>query len=165
MSCDSASVKFKLRRGIASLWPGVTLAEGEPGYDTTNNILKIGQTASGGGLVTWANLPAINAGVATLIPVNTTISGISTTLVLTLATSGTYYSITTSSLTTLTISGAVAGTSGNFWVLRNNTSTYLSLTVGITGGGPSWTPGNPLVIPPSNSVTIVWVDSSTYVLF
>ena len=160
MSCDTASVKFKLRRGIASLWTGVTLAEGEPGYDITNNILKIGQTG-----VTWASLPAINAGVATLIPVNTTVSGTTTSLVLTLATSGTYYSITTTSLTTLTISGAVGGASGNFWVLRNNTSSYLSLTVATTGGGPSWTPGNPLVIPPSNSVTIVWVDSSTYVLF
>lgn len=158
--CDTTSVKFKLRRGIASLWPGVTLAEGEPGYDITNNILKIGQTG-----VTWASLPAINAGVATLIPVNTTVSGTTTSLVLTLATSGTYYSITTTSLTTLTISAAVGGASGNFWVLRNNTSSYLSLTVATTGGGPSWTPGNPLVIPPSNSVTIVWVDSSTYVLF
>ena len=158
--CDTTSVKFKLRRGIASLWTGVTLAEGEPGYDTTNNILKIGQTG-----VTWASLPAINAGVATLIPVNTTVSGTTTSLVLTLATSGTYYSITTTSLTTLTISGAAGGASGNFWVLRNNTSSYLSLTVATPGGGPSWTPGNPLVIPPSNSVTIVWVDSSTYVLF
>jgi hypothetical protein len=82
--------------------------------------------------------------------------------VLTTATSGTYYNITNSSFNTLILPTSVVGfTAGSFWVLRNNTSTYLSITVSNQQGS---TPPNPLVIPPSNSVTIVW-NGTTYVLF
>ena len=77
-----------------------------------------------------------------------------------LGTSGTFYNITNSGLTALTTpSGTIAN--GSFWVLRNNTSTYLSMTpqTGNTTGLPS-----PLVIPPFNSVTLVW-SSNTFILY
>ena len=47
---------IKVRRGTSSDWTAnPTLAEGEPGFDTTNNILKIGD-----GSTAWNSLPAIN---------------------------------------------------------------------------------------------------------
>jgi hypothetical protein len=74
---------------------------------------------------------------------------------------GTYYSITNSGFNQLTLpSPAPAALDGGaFWVLRNNTSIYLSITVTNPG-----TLASPLVIPPSNSVTIIW-NGSAYVLF
>ena len=74
---------------------------------------------------------------------------------------GTYYYITNSAFSQLTLPSpapsAVDG--GAFWVLRNNTTIYLSIT--LTNPG---TLVSPLVIPPSNSVTIVWTGTG-YVLF
>ena len=47
---------IKLRRGSASDWSSnPTLAQGEPGFDTTNNILKIGD-----GTTAWNSLVAVN---------------------------------------------------------------------------------------------------------
>jgi len=47
---------IKLRRGTASDWSSnPTLAQGEPGFDTTNNILKIGD-----GTTAWNSLAAVN---------------------------------------------------------------------------------------------------------
>ncbi len=47
---------IKVRRGTASDWTAnPTLAEGEPGFDTTNNILKIGD-----GSTAWNSLVAVN---------------------------------------------------------------------------------------------------------
>jgi hypothetical protein len=62
--------------------------------------------------------------------------------------------------------------SGSFWVLRNNTSTYLSITV--TNSGNNANIGNivnPLVIPPGNSTIIVLTSIASgtftpnYILF
>jgi hypothetical protein len=113
---------------------------------------KIGPTGHTGPQVT--NITTQNATGATLTSTSVP--------VLTTATSGTYYNITNSSFNTLILPTSVVGfTAGSFWVLRNNTSTYLSITV---SNQQSSTPPNPLVIPPSNSVTIVW-NGTTYVLF
>ena len=47
---------IKVRRGTASDWTAnPVLAEGEPGFDTTNNILKIGD-----GSTAWSSLVAVN---------------------------------------------------------------------------------------------------------
>ena len=47
---------IKVRRGTSSDWTtNPTLAEGEPGFDTTNNILKIGD-----GSTAWNSLPVVN---------------------------------------------------------------------------------------------------------
>jgi hypothetical protein len=47
---------IQLRKGSASLWTSTNpiLASGEPGFDTTNKILKIGD-----GINTWSNLTSI----------------------------------------------------------------------------------------------------------
>ena len=77
-----------------------------------------------------------------------------------LTTSGTYYYITSTAFNALTLPAAPAASdTGAFWVLRNNTSAYLSISVTNPVGLP-----NPLVIPPSNSATIVWAGTG-YVLF
>lgn len=46
-----------LRKGTASQWnnSNTPLSSGEPGYDTTNNILKIGN-----GQDNWISLPVVN---------------------------------------------------------------------------------------------------------
>lgn len=58
MSEKTINVKQKLRRNSATIWnsKNPVLADGEPGYDTTNNILKIGD-----GVKQWNNLKSINA--------------------------------------------------------------------------------------------------------
>jgi len=80
------------------------------------------------------------------------------------STYGTYYYITNSGFNALTLPTTTAGsTVGSYWVLRNNTSTYLSITVTNTANVST-----PLVIPPSNSATIVVTTASSspaYVLF
>jgi hypothetical protein len=94
-------------------------------------------------------------GPAPSIIVNVTVAG--TIQALSDLSRGTFYNITNSGFTTLTTpSGTI--TDGAFWVLRNNTSTYLSITPsgGNTGGLPI-----PFFIPPSNSVTLVWITSTT----
>jgi hypothetical protein len=75
-------------------------------------------------------------------------------------TSGYYYNITNSAFNALTPPSSGL-TTGQFWVLRNNTVNYLSITV---SGSPAGL-ASPLVIPPSNSVTLVASDATTYVLF
>lgn len=48
--------EIRLRRGTAAAWATTSeiLDEGEPGYDTTNRILKIGD-----GVNRWPQLPAM----------------------------------------------------------------------------------------------------------
>ena len=76
------------------------------------------------------------------------------------ATYGRYYNITNSGFNALTLPSITAATdTGAFWVLRNNTSSYLSVSLtGATGLS------SPMVIPPSNAVTIIW-NGTAYVLF
>jgi hypothetical protein len=60
MACPTANVKFRLRRATANEWATTTtiLLDGEPGFDTTNNILKIGNAGR-----TWAELKPVNINV------------------------------------------------------------------------------------------------------
>ena len=65
MACNTANVKFKLRRGTAQEWqlnPSIILAPGEPGYDSTNFILKIGN-----GTNIWTALPSVTLSVPRVI--------------------------------------------------------------------------------------------------
>lgn len=84
----------------------------------------------------------------------------STSPAISTATYGRYYNITNSGFNALTLPSITAATdTGAFWVLRNNTSSYLSVSLtGATGLS------SPMVIPPSNAVTIVW-NGTAYVLF
>jgi hypothetical protein len=86
----------------------------------------------------------------------------STFLVLASYPFGTYFNITNSGLNAISLPATVPSTVGGFWVLRNNTNTYLSIA--LSGGLGGLT--TPLAIAPSTSVTIaVLVASSSYVLF
>ena len=87
-----------------------------------------------------------------------------TTPAISTSTYGTYYYLTNSGFNALTLPTTTAGsTVGSYWVLRNNTSTYLSIAV--TNNANITTP---LVIPPSNATTIVVTTASSspaYTLF
>ena len=82
---------------------------------------------------------------------------------------GTHYSITTSALTAITLPAITwASDSNAYWVFRNNTGTYLSITFTYTSAGTT-APTNPVTIPPANSVTMLMSypggTTSNYVLF
>jgi len=116
--------------------------------------------------------PQGNTGATGPVPTTITTSSVTgtslttaTTPAITSALFGTYYSITNSGFNTLTLPNLGSTNTGSYWVLRNNTSTYLSITVSVTSPG-TWTGTTPLVIPPSNSVTLVYSGASnTYTLF
>ena len=59
------ATQIKLRRDTAANWASEdpVLAQGEPGFDTTNNILKIGD-----GSTIWSLLPSIYDPSTDIIP-------------------------------------------------------------------------------------------------
>jgi hypothetical protein len=77
------------------------------------------------------------------------------------STYSTYYNITNSGFNTLTLpSGMGSGDSGAFWVLRNNTTAYVSFNPTYNSGtGPTT-----IAIPPTTGVTLAW-DGASIVLF
>jgi hypothetical protein len=80
---------------------------------------------------------------------------------------GYHYNITTSGITGITLPTGITSTDSNaYWVFRNNTSGYLSITFTYQTAGT--TPTNPVAIPPSNAVTMMVTypsSSLVYVLF
>jgi hypothetical protein len=73
---------------------------------------------------------------------------------------GTYFNITNSGFNTLTLPTSTYSTDSNaFWVLRNNTSSYLSITTTYTGTGGGGSAS--LVIPPTNSTTIMFTSNTS----
>lgn len=58
MSCPPTNIKFQLRRATSSAWISTNpiLQAGEPGFDTTNNCLKIGD-----GVTPWNSLSYLNS--------------------------------------------------------------------------------------------------------
>jgi hypothetical protein len=87
----------------------------------------------------------------------------STTPALSVANYGYYYNIVNTAFNAITIPTISSVTNG-FWVLRNNTGSYLSIgaTYTTSTAGPAT-----IVIPPFNSVAIVITSGSTveYVFF
>jgi hypothetical protein len=83
---------------------------------------------------------------------------------------GTHFNITTSGLTAITLPTITwASDSNAYWIFRNNTGTYLSITFTYNSAANS-APVNPVTIPPANSITMllnynIGVPSSNYVLF
>lgn len=65
---DYSDTRIQLRRGTAAEWStnNPVLGEGEPGYDTTNDILKIGN-----GVDTWADLDGMSSGHVHTVEANT----------------------------------------------------------------------------------------------
>ena len=81
---------------------------------------------------------------------------------------GTHFNITTSAITAITIPTVTGATDSNaYWVFRNNTGTYESITFTYTTAGTTF-PTNPVTIPPANSVVLMVTFPSSvlgYVLF
>jgi photosystem II stability/assembly factor-like uncharacterized protein len=82
---------------------------------------------------------------------------------------GTHFNITTSTLAAITLPTITWSNDSNaYWVFRNNTGTYLSVTFTYTSAGTT-APTNPVTIPPANSVTVMLTypggTTSNYVLF
>ena len=74
------------------------------------------------------------------------------------ATYSTYYNITNAAFSALTLPST--SDTGAFWVLRNNTPSYLTFNPTYTSGSGPTT----ISIPPSSAVTIAW-SGSAFVLF
>jgi hypothetical protein len=81
---------------------------------------------------------------------------------------GTYYNITYSSLTAITLPAVVGSNDANaYWVFRNNSGSSLSITFTYTTAGTTY-PSNPVSIPSASSVTMMVTYPSSvlgYVLF
>lgn len=94
--------------------------------------------------------------------VTSNIAGTSATVDFT-ANDGTYYYITNTGFSGLTLTYPGSGVApGAFNVFRNTTGSNLSVTLSYSGGGSGI--ASPMTISATNSATIVW-NGSTYLLF
>jgi len=126
-----------------------------------------GGTAVGIGTTTPATTLDINGGLTIrngFRPLYALVTGTSltggTTPSITNTNYGTYFNITNSGFNTLTLPTSTYSTDANgHWVLRNNTSSYLSITTTYTGTGGGGSAS--LVIPPANSTTIMFTSNAS----
>ena len=133
-------------------------------FNTTSNFLGIQTT-------TPATALDVNGGVTIrngFRPIYSNVSS-GTSLTVSANSYGTHFNITASTLTGITLPTITWSTDSNaYWVFRNNTGTYLSITFTYTGSYTS-APTNPVTIPPANSTTIMMTypggTTSNYVLF
>jgi hypothetical protein len=144
-----------LRKGTASEWAGAnpTLALGEPGYDSTNGILKIGD-----GITAWSglsnhkhtslNITDFNSSVSGLLPVKSIVAGSNITIS---SSSGAY---TINSTGTSGSSTSVSNYGSNRILLSDNTSTGISAQSNLTFDGSSF------LVNPVGSSTSFTVNSS-----
>jgi hypothetical protein len=149
----------------------LTVATGGAGIFGNSNFVIAGPTGFVGiGTTSPVTQLEINGGVTIrngYRPLYTVVSA--TSLTVAANSFGTHYNITNSGFATMTLPTIVwAQDSNGYWVFRNNTSSYLSVTITYTTAGTT-APTNPVVIPPSNSTTIMVTfpggSSSNYVLF
>jgi hypothetical protein len=129
-----------LRKGTASQWNSANpvLASGEPGYDLTNLILKIGD-----GVTAWnslsnhnhtvSNISDFNSSVSGLFPVKNIVAGSNVTIS---STSGTY---TINSTATGGSSTSVSNYGSNRVLLSDNTSTGINAQTNLTFDGATLT--------------------------
>ena len=175
---------LQFRKGTSTEWSNVnpTLADGELGLETNTRNFKIGNGLTGWNGLGYGGIQGPQGAVGTQGPAggggggsssSSRVAGYSnvTTTSLTVAsnTYGTHFNITNSAFSTLTLPTITwSNDSNGFWVFRNNTSLFLSVTVTYTTAG-STAPTNPIVITPSNSTTIMVTfpggSTSNYVLF
>jgi hypothetical protein len=131
-------------------------------FNTTSNFLGIQTT-------TPATALDVNGGVTIRNGYRPLYSNVTTSSLTVASTSyGTHYNITTSLLSAITLPAVVGSSDSNaYWVFRNNSGTYLSVTFTYTTAGTTF-PANPVTIPPANSVTMMVTYPSSvlgYVLF
>jgi LysM repeat protein len=102
---------------------------------------------------------------ATAAPPLTLSSITATTATLSAPSYGYYYYITNSGFSGITLPASIPTAAGQYWVLRNTTATYLSVTV----TNPTTSINSPISIAPQTSVTITvsgtGVSSNAYILF
>ena len=145
--------------GLVAITAGVVFSLSEAMRIHSNGFLGVGTAAPATQLDVSGGLTVRNG----LRPLYMNVSGSSLTVPANAF--GTHYNITNSGFSALTLPTINWNNDSNgYWVFRNNTSSYLSTTVTYTTAGAS-APTNPVVIPPSNSTTIMVTNTSNYVLF
>jgi hypothetical protein len=78
---------------------------------------------------------------------------------------GSLFNITTSGLTSITWPVVNwSGESNSYWILRNNSGGYLSITNTYTSVGATSLP-QPMSIPPGTSVNVLVTSGSNYIMF
>ena len=132
-------------------------------FNTTSNFLGIQTTTPVTALDVNGGLTIRNG----LRPLYSNVSS-GTSLVVAGNAYGFHFNITTTALNAITIPAVVPATDSNaYWVFRNNTGNYLSITFTYTTAGTTF-PTNPVVIPPANSTTMMVTYPGSvlgYVLF
>ena len=149
----------------------VLLATGTTtGLQGSSNLFFSNSSNLGIQTTTPATALDVNGGVTIRNGYRPTYSNVSsgTSLTINANTYGTHYNITTSALTGITLPTVTGSTDSNaYWVFRNNTAGYLSITFTYTTAGTTY-PANPVTIPPANSLTMMVTYPSSvlgYVLF
>jgi hypothetical protein len=151
----------------------LTVATGGAGIFGNSNFVVAGPTGFVGiGTTSPATQLDINGGLTIRNGYRPLYSNVTTSSLTVAANSyGTHFNLTNSAFSTMTLpnmNGLWAQDSNGYWVFRNNTSSYLSVTITYQGSYTS-APTNPVVIPPSNSTTIMVTypggSTSNYVLF
>jgi hypothetical protein len=149
----------------------LTVATGGAGIFGNSNFVVAGPTGFVGiGTTSPATQLDVNGGVTIRNGYRPLYSNVTTSNLTVAANSyGTHFNLTNSAFSTMTLPTITwANDSNGYWVFRNNTSTYLSVTITYTTAGTT-APTNPVVIPPANSTTIMvtypGASTSNYVLF
>jgi len=140
------------------------------GLQGSSNLFFSNSSNLGIQTTTPATALDVNGGVTIRNGYRPTYSNVSsgTSLTINANTYGTHFNITTSALTGITLPTVTGSTDSNaYWVFRNNTAGYLSITFTYTTSGTTY-PTNPVTIPPANSLTMMVTYPSSvlgYVLF
>jgi hypothetical protein len=149
----------------------LTVATGGAGIFGNSNFVIAGPTGFVGiGTTSPATQLDVNGGVTIRNGYRPLYSNVTTSNLTVAANSyGTHFNLTNSAFSTMTLPTIIwASDSNGYWVFRNNTSSYLSITITYTTAGTT-APTNPVVIPPANSTTIMvtypGASTSNYVLF
>jgi hypothetical protein len=151
----------------------LTVATGGAGIFGNSNFVVAGPTGFVGiGTTSPATQLDINGGLTIRNGYRPLYSNVTTSSLTVAANSyGTHFNLTNSAFATMTLPNMNtlwASDSNGYWVFRNNTSSYLSVAITYQGSYTS-APTNPVVIPPSNSTTIMVTypggTTSNYVLF